>query len=647
MSVLSSTAPRRAAASVAVSLALAGFAALALAQHDNPHALDPVAPSWRNHAEAGRDIAPAALRADITTLASDTYEGRMTGEPGGEKARAFIEARYKMLGLEPAGDAGGFSQWFDATIGVRLAGDNSLRVHTGSADSSFAVDDAFLPFAFSDTGTVDAGVVFAGYGITAPDHKYDDYAGLDVKDKIVLLLRHEPGERDSASVFNGAKASQYSDFRLKLMTARQHGAAGVLIVLDPLNHAGDDDDLVSLGSAEGFGGGDIPAVYMKQRIASWMAQAAGGDLRGWQRAIDSTMTPQSRVLDGVTVRMHVGLVKDRRHVANVVAVLPGSDPVLKDEFVAIGAHYDHLGRGGANSLARDNERHDIHHGADDNASGSAGVMALAASFTAAKKAGHGPKRSVIFLDFTGEEEGLLGSSWYTGHPTRPLAKTVAMINMDMIGRMKDDKLTVSGVGSSPEFHGLVDSMATGLDLKVSHGESGYGPSDHSSFYTQKIPVLFLFTGAHEDYHRPTDTADKINYDGEARILRFAARALEQIANQNAPVAFTRAKADSGTGSSEGAGSSGYGPAYMGSIPDFGEYEGGVKITGTREGSPAEKAGLLGGDVIVGFAGKPVKSLYDYTYVLRAQKPGDVVQVEILRGTERKTLTVTLGKRPKG
>ena len=190
-------------------------------------------------------------------------------------------------------------------------------------------------------------------------------------------------------------------------------------------------------------------------------------------------------------------------------------------------------------------------------------------------------------------------------------------------------------------------MASGLGLVVSHGESGYGPSDHSSFYTQKVPVLFLFTGAHEDYHRPTDTADKINYDGEVRILRFAARTLEELANQSEPVAFTRAKADSGTGSSEGAGGSGYGPAYLGSIPDFADYDGGVKLSGTREGSPAEKAGLLSGDVIVAFAGKPVKNLYDYTYVLRAQKPGDVVQIDILRGTEKKTLTATLGKRPKG
>ncbi len=644
MSLLPFRSARRLAAATAACV-LIGLPAFA--QHDNPHALPPAAPSWRAHAEAGRDITPAELRTDIGVLASDDYEGRMTGEPGGEKGRAYVEARYTALGLTPAGDGSGFSQWFDATVGVHLAGQNLLQVRAGGADSSFVVDDAFMPFAFSDTGTVDAGVVFAGYGISAPDLHYDDYAGLDVKDKIVLLLRHEPRERDSTSVFNGRKASQYSDFRLKLMTARQHGAAGVLIALDPLNHAGEDDDLVSLGSAEGFGGGDIPALYMKQRIAAWMARGAGGDLAAWQAAIDSAMTPQSKALDGVHVRLHVGLAKDRRHVANVVAVLPGSDPVLKDEFVAVGAHYDHLGRGGANSLARDNERHDIHHGADDNASGTAGVMALARSFAAAAKAGHGPKRSMLFLNFVGEEEGLLGSSWYVNHPTRPLAKTVAMINMDMIGRMKDGKVTVSGVGSSPEFHGLVDSMAVGLDLKIAHGESGYGPSDHSSFYTQKVPVLFLFTGAHEDYHRPTDTADKINYDGEARILQFAARTLEQIANQNEPVAFTRAKADSGTGSSEGAGASGYGPAYMGSIPDFGEYEGGVKISGTREGSPAEKAGLLGGDVIVEFAGKPVKSLYDYTYVLRAQKPGDVVQVVVLRGTEKKTLTVTLGKRPKG
>jgi hypothetical protein len=602
--------------------------------------------------DPGADIHAADVLADIRYLASDALEGRMTGEPGAEKAMRYIAAQFRRAGLTPAGDGGTYLQHFEATTGVHLGDGNSLRIAIGderlAQDSSFAVNEDFIPFAFSDTGSVQAPVVFAGYGITAPELHYDDYAGVDVHGAVVLLLRHEPRERDSTSVFDGRRLTQYADFRFKLMTARNHGALGALIVTDPLNHSGEEDDLVSLQSAEGFGGGAVPAVHMRRRIAEWMLHASGQSLADLQALIDSTTTPHSTALRNVTATLHVALVKDRRSVANVAGVLRGSNPARAGEYVAVGAHYDHLGRGGANSLAHDDERHAIHHGADDNASGTAGVLALARSFAHAARHGARLERSLLFLCFTGEEEGLLGSGYYVNHPAVPIESTVTMINMDMVGRMRNNKLTVSGLGTSPEFRSVVDSAAKELGLTLGYGESGYGPSDHTSFYSKNVPVLFLFTGVHTDYHRPTDTVDKINAPGEVAALRLAARTMRHLADQPGAIVFTRAAADTGAGRmSEGAGSSGYGAAYLGTIPDFEEFEGGVKLTGVREGSPAEKAGIRGGDIIVAFAGKPIKNLYDYTYALRAQKPGDVVEIEIVRNGEHVKLTATLGKRKSG
>ncbi len=286
----------------------------------------PFAPAHAASA-AGAGLHASDVLKDIRYLSSDKLEGRLTGEPGSEMAMRYIAERFARAGIVPAGDSGTYFQYFQATVGVRLGDGNTLAISAGGADSTFHVTDDFLPFAFSDTGTVDAPVVFAGYGITAPDLHYDDYAGLDATGTIVLILRHEPRENDSTSVFNGRAMSQYADFRMKLMTARQHGAAGVLVVTDPLNHAGDDDDLVTLGSAEGFGGGDVPAAHTKRRIGEWMARAAGADLLTLQTAIDSTMTPHSAALAGVRAALHIALVKDRGRVTNIAGILRGAYPV--------------------------------------------------------------------------------------------------------------------------------------------------------------------------------------------------------------------------------------------------------------------------------------------------------------------------------
>jgi Zn-dependent M28 family amino/carboxypeptidase len=310
---------------------------------------------------------------------------------------------------------------------------------------------------------------------------------------------------------------------------------------------------------------------------------------------------------------------------NVVAVIEGSDPVLKDESIIIGAHYDHLGRGGEGSLAaREGE---IHHGADDNASGTAGVLELARIFSTQRPK---LKRTLVFIAFSGEEEGLLGSNYYVNHPLMPLDKTVAMINMDMIGRMKDRKLVIGGVGTAKEWRGLITTGANNA-FELTMNEDGYGPSDHSSFYSKQIPVLFFWTGTHTDYHKPSDTFEKINYADEARILSLVARIVTDVDSADPRLTFTTAKSDPPRG--------GGFRVYLGTIPNYADSSDGLLLDGIRDDSPAAKAGLKAGDKIVKIGNREVKNVYDYTAALGDMKAGQEYVIEVMRGSERLTLKI--------
>jgi aminopeptidase YwaD len=325
-----------------------------------------------------------------------------------------------------------------------------------------------------------------------------------------------------------------------------------------------------------------------------------------------------------------------RYSENVVAVLRGTDPVLRNEYVVLGAHFDHLGR--SPQFAQDPEAKDaIRNGADDNASGTAAVMELARILVASP-----PRRSIVFANFTGEELGLLGSQWFVGHSPVPLDSVVAMINFDMVGRLKNDKLIVYGTGTATELKPMLDSANTALDglaLKVSGIGDGYGPSDQTSFYAHDIPVLHFFTDLHEDYHRATDKADRINAGGEARVVEIALRVTRDIADRPSRLSFVKMAAPMQTAGAEGS------ETYLGSVPDMSATDVvGMRLIGVRPESPAEKAGLKAGDVIVEFGGVAVKDLYSYSNALYSHQPGDVVKVVVMRGAERTELTVTLGRR---
>ncbi len=377
-------------------------------------------------------------------------------------------------------------------------------------------------------------------------------------------------------------------------------------------------------------------------IKGFTPDSSGSLLGPLQAHIDAGRKPASTALEGAAVSLKTDLLRDRRRVANVVGLLRGEGDPGRGECVVIGAHYDHLGMGGPGSLEPD--RKAIHYGADDNASGSAGVMELARCYGGS---GHRTRRDLVFVCFVGEEEGLFGSGYFVNHAPVPLEKIAAMINMDMIGRLKDDKVFIAGAGTSPLFPSLLASASKEHGLTSSPQASGYGPSDHTSFYAKDRPVLFFFTGAHSDYHKPSDTWDKINAPGEARVLSMVSEVVRALADRDSAVAFTRVLADSSRGGGgEGYGGGGYGP-YLGTVPDFGENPDikGVLLSGVREGSPAEQAGIRGKDVVVKFDNKVVGNLQDYFYALSARKPGDVVQIELLRDGKPVTLTVTLGRRP--
>jgi aminopeptidase YwaD len=574
---------------------------------------------------------PARLLGWVRDLSAPAMEGRAAGTPGADRAAAYLVTELQRLGLRPAGDGGGFLQRFDVLTGVRLASGATIDVMApGASPRSFAAAASFLPFTFSMDGDVTSDVVFAGYGITAPPLGYDDYAGLDVRDKVVLVMTGEPRETDPQGPFRPSEHFHYTELRHKVLNAREHGAAAVLVVENP----GRGDRVAALrGTTPSWG---ILAVSARREIAEALLAPAALDLTALRAEIEQTRAPASRGVPGVKVRIRSALLRDRGTTANVVGLLPGTDAVLGREAVVVGAHYDHLGRGSPMSLAP--ERGDaIHPGADDNASGTAALLGLAEAMT---RNGAG-RRTVIFVAFSGEELGLLGSTHYAGQPAVPLDRTVAMVNLDSVGRLRDGRLHVMGVDTGQGLRALVEQAAQGLSAPLALRGDGVGPSDHTAFLNRQRPVLFFFTGPHADYHRPSDTWDKIDADGLRTVTTLAYRVVRALADRDEQPQFVRTP---GGPPRPGAGATGYGP-YLGVVPDFGESpQPGVRLGGVRPGSPAERAGLQSGDVIVRFAGVTIRTLDDLVFALRGRRAGEAVEVTYVRDGAERVAQATLEER---
>ncbi len=572
---------------------------------------------------------PTRYLNDIKSLASPEMEGRGAGTKGLTRAEHLIEKRYKELGLQPAG-AHGYAQPFSVITGARLKPDNSLKVEASGVTTDLKIDQDFVPFSFSSSGQVSGPLVFAGYGTTADEFHYDDYDGLDVKDKIVIVLRYEPSGFAEKSGNHGV--TQHSQLITKAINARNHGAKAVIVVNGKLGD-GEEDLLTRFGSVSGPENVGIVFAQVKNAVADSWFQSAGKSIKDLQDHIDAITQPASFAFaESRRVSLHIDIETTHATVNNVLAWLPGQT----DEYVIVGAHYDHLGRGNFDSLAP-SQIGQIHPGADDNASGTAGVLELARLL--APQRGQ-LKRSILFMDFAGEELGLLGSAAWVKDPTRPLAKAVAMINMDMIGRIKDDKVYIGGVGTGSTFKPVLEQAQKDAPFKIEYSAGGYASSDHTSFVSKKIPVLFFFSGLHSDYHKPSDTWDKINAPSAARLLDLVGSVTVQLASASDAPAFQVVAEDKPI---SGGGGGGYGP-YFGSIPDFGQTENGVKFSDVKPNSPAAKAGFKAGDVLVQFGDKPIKNLYDFTDALRRSKVGDVVEVKVLRDGQPVTASVKLEQR---
>jgi hypothetical protein len=595
---------------------------------------------------ATQQIESQAYLEHIKFLSSDELQGRGNGTPGLERAADYIAMQFRAAGLEPGGDDGTYFQKFELVSGLSVGASNTLTMTGPQGSRTLRLGNDYEPLSIiapESQGpaeqSLSAPLVFAGYGISAPSYNYDDYAGLDVSGKAVLLLRHEPQENDERSVFQGRTHSEHATFVRKAQVARSRGARAILLVEDP-RHADQTDFSRWLREpqAEEYG---LPLLHVSRASI----QAVVGtqlDFDDVMRGIDADLKPRSRELKGVSISYTQTLTKNRHIVRNVIGILRGSDPARAGESVVLGAHYDHLGLSGRFSLM-EGSTGQVHNGADDNASGTAAIIEMAKLATTKGKV----PRSLVFVAFAGEELGLLGSRHYVTHPTLPIEQAVAMINLDMVGR-SNGRILVSGLDTAPQLKDDLKAVQAGLSVNVvtsREGSAGLGASDDTSFLLRRVPSIFFFSGLHADYHRPSDDWDKIDSPGGLAVASLAYGLAARIAARPDRVTFVPPPAQSTSNSSGSPSSGGYGP-YFGSIPDFAEGDSnGVKFAEVREGSPAAKAGLQRDDVMTSFGGMPIKTLYDFTFALREKKPGDKVEVVVLRHGKEIRTTVELTNRP--
>jgi Tol biopolymer transport system component len=599
-----------------------GKSQLFIADWNHDAALGAIQSSNAAPAKFTAEIREADLRGQVEFLAADALEGRMTGTRGAQLAAEFIADELKRAGLKPLSND--WYQPFQFTSGVKvLTNDNRLIV---GKTNTFEVEKDFRPLSFTDNGTVEGGAVFAGYGLVVPGKDgYDSYAGSNVSNKVVLALRYVPEAVDAK---RRQELNRYAGLRYKAMNARERGAKAILFVTGP--NSPNAGELVGLSFDSSSAGSGILAMSVSSNVASALLASQGKTLAELQTGLDSE-NPHAQgafEISNVTVRVSAAVEQIRKTDRNVLGMLPGRS----GKYVVIGAHYDHLGYGESGAMGRAGEEHAIHNGADDNASGVAAVLELAAAFANGRdKLEHG----LVFAFWSGEEIGLIGSSHFAEHPPVPLSNVIAYINFDMVGRLRENKLMVQGLGSSGEWRRLLEKLNVAAGFNLVLQDDPYLPTDVTAFYPRGVPVLSLFTGSHDDYHRPTDDPPKLDYAGLERITRLSKRLIDELATAKITPSYVKIER-----STAPAGSRENLRAYLGTIPDYATEVAGVKLSGVRGGSPAEKAGLKGGDVIVEFAGQKIKNIYDYTYALDAVKIGQPVEVVVQREEKPVRISVT-------
>jgi hypothetical protein len=562
------------------------------------------------------------LRRDVTFLASPLCEGRGPTTEGINRAATYIAGEFKKTGLKPINGNDYFQPF-------RIAGARGSLTLIGPLGQQVELQQRihFNPLGHDQSGSASGPIAFAGYGLSTKD--YDDYENLDAKGKILVLLRDTP-RPGSAGRSKGFLAG--APFTAKLSLAQKMGAKAVLIVNDADTAQGSDAPLDFSYTRLGRRGQGLPVLFVRRDVFERMLPA-GQSLSAIEKGIDRDMKPNSFNVPGWRASLEVQNKSDLIPLKNVVGVLEGAGP-LSDETVVVGAHYDHLGYGGPSSMSRAKKR-EIHHGADDNASGTTAILELARRFAAIKNR---QGRRLVFIAFSGEELGLFGSRHYCDKPIFPLEKTAAMYNLDMVGRLREDqktgkgRLLTEGHGTAAPFKEMIDNLAKKYEFTLASQASGFGPSDHASFCGKKVPVLFVWNGTHADYHRPTDTADKINVPGMRRIVDMSEEAITTLTRMEKPT-FIEVKGSPGVRPSSG--------PRLGIRPEYGSDKPGVAVEGVTAGTPADKGGIKAGDLIVGLAGKPVKDLKTYMLVMSNQKMGTTIEVEVERGGKKVKLQVKL------
>jgi hypothetical protein len=616
-------------------------------------------------AQADKD-SEARMKRDITFLASDECEGRGPGTKGIDKAADYVAAQFKEAGLKPGGPSGSYFQPFTISGPGKLeAGELTL---TGPLGQTIELNKAkvvskkekidpkelkgkgkkekkapkqvgdFTVMGFSGSGTLTAPVVFAGFGITAPRIGYDDYKGLDVADKVVLVLRKAPRYGNDKTPFDSDKRDEHATFESKLANAQVHRAAAVLLVNDSTALAKGDDLSLFSETAYAPGAGAIPYLHIRRDLADAMLfSSLGKRLDDVEGAINRDLVPQSAPLPGWKATVRTEVIRKTLPVKNVIGVLEGSGDIA-GETVVIGAHYDHLGYGEIGSRLKDRTKKLIHHGADDNGSGTTALMELARRFAKMKDR---QGRRLVFIAFSGEERGLLGSRFYCKkQPLFALADTAAMVNLDMVGRLRTDpktgkeKLLVEGVGTGKGFSDLVGALNKKHGFQLSEKQGGLGPSDHDSFCQQKIPVLFLWTGYHADYHMPTDTSDKINVAGMVKVADLAEQVISRLEKTDDRPEYVHVKSSASP-------TRGKGGPRLGVMPSYDDDDiPGMLIDNVADGGPAATAGLKAGDRIIEIAGRPVTNIGTYMTLMGQQQRGQPIEVRVLRNGKRQTFQVT-------
>jgi len=572
------------------------------------------------------------LTRTVQFLASEDLGGRMTGSEGERKTVDYLARELERLGARPLPGQHGFRLPFEFTAGTSDAGSSLEIAADGEVSEAIRGTDRIQALSFSDTGTAAGEVVFAGYGLVTPQidgGAYDSYAGLDVKGKIVLALRYSPEDVDPD---RRALLARHSGLRYKALAARERGATALLVVTGP--RSANAGEIVPMSFDSALGGSGILAASIAGPIADrFFAHVSGKNLDAVQKDLDSG-NPHviGFAFPQVRAAIDVRVARERRTAYNVVGMLPtvGETATEAPSYVVLGAHLDHLGNGAhGNSLAQAAERGQIHYGADDNASGVAAVLHAGELLATGER-----RRSIVLGFWSGEEIGLLGSSRFLKDAPVPAERIVAYLNFDMVGRMRDGRVNVQGVGSSPGWRSLVEraNAVVGLDVRLK--DDPYLPTDATSFYLAGVPVVDFFTGSHEDYHRPTDRPEKIRYEDLERVARLGALVASKVAALDERPAYAKVEPQQQPGSRDGL------RVFTGTIPDYTTEVDGLRLSGVVQGGPAEKGGLREGDVIVEFAGQRVANIYDYTHALERAKIGEAIRVVVVRDGERLEVTIT-------